>query len=177
LDERVVVEGVVDDGGYGGGFRHFDLGGGLFGFPRRRFGRGRGFAVFGGGVDEGVEAGESAAGARRRDDGRRLRNGLRLRRDGAPLFPPPPVRPPALSLSQIAREGGYRMSGLCDRIYLSERHLRRVFEEGIGIAPKDWLRQERMVAARSLLREGSPIKEVAIDLGFTTAKMFSRDFQ
>ena len=69
------------------------------------------------------------------------------------------------------------MSGLCDRIYLSERHLRRVFEEGIGIAPKDWLRQERMVAARSLLREGSPIKEVAIDLGFTTAKMFSRDFQ
>jgi transcriptional regulator GlxA family with amidase domain len=69
------------------------------------------------------------------------------------------------------------MSGLCDRIYLSERHLRRVFKEGIGIAPKDWLRQERMVAARSLLREGSPIKEVAIDLGFTTARMFSRDFQ
>ncbi len=34
-----------------------------------------------------------------------------------------------------------------------------------------------MVAARSLLREGSPIKEVAIDLGFTTSKMFSRDFQ
>jgi methylphosphotriester-DNA--protein-cysteine methyltransferase len=55
--------------------------------------------------------------------------------------------------------------------------LRRVFEEGIGIAPKDWLRQERMVAARSLLREGSAIKEVAINLGFTTARMFSRDFQ
>ncbi len=69
------------------------------------------------------------------------------------------------------------MSSLCDRIGVSERHLRRVFEEGIGIAPKDWLRQERMVAARSLLRQGSPIKEVAIDLGFTTSKMFSRDFQ
>ena len=85
--------------------------------------------------------------------------------------------PLPLSLSQIAREGEYRMSSLCDRISVSERHLRRVFEEGIGIAPKDWLRQERMVAARSLLREGSPIKEVAIDLGFTTSKMFSRDFQ
>ncbi|MES2439184.1 MAG: helix-turn-helix domain-containing protein [Verrucomicrobiota bacterium] len=69
------------------------------------------------------------------------------------------------------------MSNLCDRIGVSERHLRRVFEDGIGISPKDWIRQERMVAARSLLREGSPIKEVAIDLGFTTAKMFSRDFQ
>ncbi len=85
--------------------------------------------------------------------------------------------PLPLSLTQIAREGEYRMSNLADRIGVSERHLRRVFEEGLGIGPKDWLRQERMVAARSLLREGSPIKEVAIDLGFTTAKMFSRDFQ
>jgi methylphosphotriester-DNA--protein-cysteine methyltransferase len=85
--------------------------------------------------------------------------------------------PLPLSLGQIARAGEYKMSSLCDRIGVSERHLRRVFEEGIGIAPKDWLRQERMVAARSLLRQGSPIKEVAIDLGFTTSKMFSRDFQ
>jgi AraC family transcriptional regulator of adaptative response / DNA-3-methyladenine glycosylase II len=85
--------------------------------------------------------------------------------------------PLPLSLTQIARDGEYKMSSLSDRIGVSERHLRRVFEDGIGISPKDWLRQERMVAARSLLREGSPIKEVAIDLGFTTAKMFSRDFQ
>lgn len=85
--------------------------------------------------------------------------------------------PMPLSLSQIAREGEYRMSALCDRIGVSERHLRRVFEEGIGISPKEWLRQERMVAARVLLRNGTPIKEVAIDLGFSTAKMFSRDFQ
>lgn len=85
--------------------------------------------------------------------------------------------PLPLSLGQIARDGEYRMSSLCDRIGVSERHLRRIFEEGIGIAPKEWLRQERMVAARSRLREGSPIKEVSSDLGFTTPKMFSRDFQ
>lgn len=84
--------------------------------------------------------------------------------------------PLPVSLSQIAREGEYRMSSLCDRIGVSERHLRRVFDEGLGISPKEWLRQERMVAARSLLRYGSPIKEVAIDLGFSTSKMFSRDF-
>ncbi len=84
--------------------------------------------------------------------------------------------PLPLSLSQIAQECEYRMSGLCERIGVSERHLRRVFEEGIGISPKEWLRQERMVAARKLLRYGSPIKEVAIDLGFSTSKMFSRDF-
>ncbi len=85
--------------------------------------------------------------------------------------------PMPVSLTQIAKDGEYKMSSLSDRIGVSERHLRRVFEEGIGISPKDWLRQERMVAARSLLREGSPIKEVAIDLGFTNSKMFSRDFQ
>lgn len=84
--------------------------------------------------------------------------------------------PLPLSLSQIAREGDFRMSCLCDRIGVSERHLRRVFVEGIGMAPKEWLRQERMVAARKLLRHGSPIKEVAIDLGFSNSKVFSRDF-
>ena len=55
--------------------------------------------------------------------------------------------PLPLSLSQIAREGEFRMANLCDRIGVSERHLRRVFEDGLGISPKDWLRQERMVAA------------------------------
>lgn len=84
--------------------------------------------------------------------------------------------PLPVSLTQIARESDYRMQGLCERIGVSERHLRRVFGEGIGISPKEWLRQERMVAARKLLRHGSPIKEVAIDLGFSTAKMFSREF-
>lgn len=84
--------------------------------------------------------------------------------------------PMPLSLSQIAKEGEFQMSSLCDRIGVSERHLRRVFEEGIGISPKEWLRQERMVAARQLLRHGSPIKEVSADLGFSTSKVFSRDF-
>lgn len=84
--------------------------------------------------------------------------------------------PLPLSLSQIAREGDFQMASLCERIGVSERHLRRVFVEGIGMAPKEWLRQERMVAARKLLRHGSPIKEVAIDLGFSNSKVFSRDF-
>ena len=84
--------------------------------------------------------------------------------------------PLPLSLSQIAKEGEFQMSSLCDRIGVSERHLRRIFEDGIGISPKEWLRQERMVAARQLLRYGSPIKEVSADLGFSTSKVFSRDF-
>lgn len=84
--------------------------------------------------------------------------------------------PMPLSLPQLALENGYRMQAICDRIGISERHLRRVFEDGIGMSPKEWLRQERMVTARKLLRSGTSIKEVAIDLGFTNAKMLSRDF-
>ncbi len=76
----------------------------------------------------------------------------------------------------MAREVGYRLTGLSDRLGVSERHFRRVFEEGLGIAPKEWLRQERMVAARMLLRQGGSVKEVAADLGFATPKMLARDF-
>ncbi|OYV05204.1 MAG: hypothetical protein CFE26_12810 [Verrucomicrobiales bacterium VVV1] len=82
-----------------------------------------------------------------------------------------------MSLSTIARETCYRVDRLCLVVGLSERHLRRVFEEGLGISPKDWLRKERMVAARSLLREGSAVKEVSSDLGFASPKIFAREFQ
>jgi AraC-like DNA-binding protein len=85
--------------------------------------------------------------------------------------------PQPVSLAQIAREGDFKLSHLCERIALSERHLRRIFEEGIGIGPKEWLRHERMVAARVMLREGSQIKEVAANLGFSNQKIFSREFQ
>ncbi|MFT4177701.1 MAG: helix-turn-helix transcriptional regulator [Luteolibacter sp.] len=85
--------------------------------------------------------------------------------------------PLPLSLSQVARKAGYRTAALCDLIGISERHLRRIFEQGLGISPGEWLRQERMVAARTLLREGTAIKNVAIELGFSSSKMLSRDFQ
>ncbi len=85
--------------------------------------------------------------------------------------------PLPLSLSTVVRETRYRVDGLCDQLGISERHLRRIFEEGLGLSPKDWMRRERMVAARAILREGSAIKEVAIDLGFTSHKVFSREFQ
>jgi len=85
--------------------------------------------------------------------------------------------PLPVSLSQVAKDAGFQTPALCNLIGISERHLRRVFENGLGISPKEWLRQERMVAARTLLREGSPIKQVAMELGFSTPKMLSRDFQ
>ena len=82
---------------------------------------------------------------------------------------------PAL-LPVIARESRFNATELCTRLGVSERHLRRLFEEGLGIGAKEWLRQERMVVARNLLREGTPIKEVATLLGFANYKNLNREF-
>lgn len=80
------------------------------------------------------------------------------------------------SLPAIARETRFNATELCNRLGVSERHLRRLFEDGLGIGAKEWLRQERMVVARNLLREGTPIKEVATQLGFANYKNLNREF-
>lgn len=84
--------------------------------------------------------------------------------------------PVPMDLTEIARESNYQMPGICTRLGVSERHLRRLFVDGLGIAPKDWLKQLRMVAARHMLRSGVSVKEAAFELGFTNSKMFARDF-
>jgi AraC-like DNA-binding protein len=81
-----------------------------------------------------------------------------------------------VSLTKLARECRFNASELCLRLGVSERHIRRIFEDGIGIGPKEWLRQERMVVARNLLREGLLIKNVASQLGFANYKNLNREF-
>ncbi len=81
-----------------------------------------------------------------------------------------------LNLSILAKESRFNATELCTRLGVSERHLRRLFEDGIGIGAKEWLRQERMVVARNLLRESLPIKEVATQLGFANYKNLNREF-
>lgn len=79
-------------------------------------------------------------------------------------------------LTEMVRTYGYNVSRVCQHLGISERQFRRVFADGIGMAPKEWMRHDRMVTARSLLREGRSIKEVAMDLGYTTSKVFAREF-
>lgn len=81
-----------------------------------------------------------------------------------------------VSLPAIARESRFNATELCTRLGVSERHLRRLFEDGLGLGAKEWLRRERMVVARNFLREGTPIKEVATQLGFANYKNLNREF-
>lgn len=45
-----------------------------------------------------------------------------------------------------------------------------------GLAPKDWLRRERMVVARRMITGGQPPQEVAGTLGFSSPNNFRREF-
>lgn len=47
----------------------------------------------------------------------------------------------------------------------------------IGLAPKHWMKLERMVVARRKLAGGQSPEEVASDLGFMSAPSFARQFQ
>ena len=82
-----------------------------------------------------------------------------------------------IPLIKLAGESGYRIDVLCNSLDISPRHFRRLFVSSLGICPKKWLKSERMVFARNLLRSGIPIKKVSEKLGFSAQKEFYREFK
>lgn len=80
-------------------------------------------------------------------------------------------------LARLAEDCGYRIDKLCATLGVSPRHFRRIFDASLGICPKKYVKSERMVSARRLLRGGQSIKEVAEALGFNAQKDFYREFQ
>ncbi len=82
-----------------------------------------------------------------------------------------------MPLYRVAKTCGYRLDTLCEELEISPRHLRRFFQETVGVQPKTWLRSERMVLARSMLRTSTTIKEVSKQLGFNDQKDFYREFR
>lgn len=83
---------------------------------------------------------------------------------------------PGVSLRELATACGFRVDRISRRLGLSGRHFQRLFQEAMGMSPKEWLKAERMVAARHLLREGGAVKEIALDLGYSQTATFSREF-
>ena len=47
----------------------------------------------------------------------------------------------------------------------------------MGRTPQDWLNEQRAVAARHLLLEGTELKQILKQLGFKQRSQFSRDFK
>lgn len=80
-------------------------------------------------------------------------------------------------LERLAYEQGYRVSGLCVKLGLCERHFREVFLRDVGLTPKEWMDWERMVVARRLLARGADFLAVSDQLGFSHPNSFRRAFR
>lgn len=68
-------------------------------------------------------------------------------------------------------------AGLAQRIGVSDRHLRRLFETHFGVSPLQYLQTCRLHAARQLLIDTRlPIAEVAVASGFGSLRRFNAAF-
>jgi YesN/AraC family two-component response regulator len=71
----------------------------------------------------------------------------------------------------------FRAADLAGRLGMSETHARRLFRAAHGQTPRQYLAEVRMRRAADLLRrDGSGVKEVASEIGYTDLRLFRRTF-
>ncbi len=80
-------------------------------------------------------------------------------------------------LEKLAYKKSYRVADVCAALGGSHRRFYNVFMRDIGLPPKTWMRNERMVVARRMLEGGKSIAETTRDLGFLSVNSFRRAFQ
>ncbi|MCY1379634.1 YSIRK-targeted surface antigen transcriptional regulator [compost metagenome] len=66
-----------------------------------------------------------------------------------------------------------RMAGMA---HMSRSRLALLFRQVTGDSPMNYVAAWRITTAQRLLRKGSPIKQVAGDVGFATVSAFSKAF-
>ncbi len=66
---------------------------------------------------------------------------------------------------------------LAQRLGVSDRHLRRVFEEGLGVSPLQYLLTRKLLTAKQLLADTDlPIGQIALASGFASVRRFNAAF-
>ena len=80
-------------------------------------------------------------------------------------------------LPSLALECGYRICEICRKLGCSERYFHHVATRDIGLPPKAWMRQERMIRARHMLSEGITSDLVAEKIGYSAIGSFRREFR
>ena len=67
---------------------------------------------------------------------------------------------------------------LAQRLGVSERHLRRLFQQAFGVAPSHYLRTQRLLMAKTLLTDTQlPVNKIAIYAGFGSTTQFYQHFK
>ena len=69
------------------------------------------------------------------------------------------------------------VEGLAQRMGVSDRHLRRIFEDHLGVSPLQYLQTRRLLNAKQLLADTPlPITQVALASGFGSVRRFNAAF-
>jgi len=84
----------------------------------------------------------------------------------------------ALRLMQSGETQSGGLETLSERLGVSSRHLRRLFQQHLGVTPGEYLQHRNLLFAKKLLTETSlPILDVALASGFNSRRRFNAAFQ
>jgi AraC-like DNA-binding protein len=83
----------------------------------------------------------------------------------------------ASSWTLLARNSKFRPALMAEAAGISAAHLRRLCRDLFGESLAQWLRRERMVAARLLLAETESVKVTQDHLGYEHRSQLARDFR
>lgn len=73
---------------------------------------------------------------------------------------------------------GTTVGWMADRLGVSDRHLRRIFEARLGVSPLQYLQTRRLLSAKQLLADtGLPVAQVALASGFSSLRRFNAALQ
>ncbi len=97
--------------------------------------------------------------------------------DGIILYCHPRRAEAAVNLVELAQESRYKVNRMAASLRLSPRQLERDFQNALGVSPKYWMRLQRMIRARQLIRCGVALKAVALELGFAKYDKFALELR
>ena len=71
----------------------------------------------------------------------------------------------------------FTVAQLAQRLGVSDRHLRRIFESALGVSPLQYLQTRRLLTAKQLLTDTAmPVTQVALASGFASVRRFNAAF-
>jgi AraC family transcriptional regulator of adaptative response / DNA-3-methyladenine glycosylase II len=84
----------------------------------------------------------------------------------------------ALMLEEAVHEGSASsLPTIAERLGVTDRHLRRIFQAAHGVAPRDYLATQRLLLAKQLLTDTAlPVTQVALASGFESLRRFNAAF-
>ncbi|WP_415774577.1 AlkA N-terminal domain-containing protein [Paraburkholderia sp. J11-2] len=79
--------------------------------------------------------------------------------------------------SAVEQPGGGLMTQIAQKLGVSDRHLRRIFESHFGVSPLQYLQTRRLLAAKQLIADTQlPMAQVALSSGFASVRRFNDAF-